>query len=77
MLFKIFALKNQNPVADITLTSVHEIFNFLKPSVYFTSHLVQHSIIPYSVHTVHLRISCVSQKKQQILSYTLLNDWFL
>ena len=57
MLFKTFAFKNQDLVADITLTSVHDIFNLSKPSVYIMSHLVQHSIILHSVHTVHLRVS--------------------
>ena len=41
MLFKTFALKNQNLVAEGTLTSVHDIFKISKPSVSFMSHLVQ------------------------------------
>jgi hypothetical protein len=53
MLFKTFALKNQNLVVHITLASVHEIFTLLKPSVYFMCHLVQHLIIRHSAHTVH------------------------
>ena len=63
MLFKTFALKNQSIVADITFTSVHDIFNLLKSSVHFMPHLVQRSIILNSVHTEHLRVSCLSQKK--------------
>ena len=61
MLFKNFALKNQDFVADITLTSVHEIFNLLKPSVYFMPRLVQHSnnstFCPHSAFRCFVRIS--------------------
>lgn len=40
MFFKRFRLKTQNLVVDITLPSVHDIFNILNPSVYFMCQLV-------------------------------------
>jgi hypothetical protein len=65
---------------DYTINShIHHVrlINPLNPSGTFIYHQLEHSKTLNSGHRSHLCVLYVSQNKQRLFSYTILNNWFL